>query len=316
MMAVLRYNRRFQVSAGILALVLLFAIFGPFLPGRGDPLTIVGGLFDHPSGRIWLGTDNFGHDVLTQLMHGTRTSLIIGLVAGVVATVIGVVIGTLAGFRGGFIEESLMAATNVLISIPQFVILIVLSVALANRSIVTMALVIGITSWAWTARATDAQSASLRVREHVDVARLSGAGTARLIAFEVLPYMASYVSLAFVLQLATAILAEAALSLLGLGPSNVVSLGIMLHWALLWESVRTGAWWAFVPPTLLLTVIAFSLLMLQTSLNEVFNPRLRAGTGRRRAVQPALVGAPVPIGAPVGAGLGSADVEPVPGGRP
>jgi peptide/nickel transport system permease protein len=299
MLSAIRFNTRFQVSAGILGLVLLFAIFGPFLPGRHDAFATVGGLYNHPSGRLWLGTDNFGHDVFTQLMYGTRTSLIIGLVAGAVATLIGVVIGTLAGFRGGLIEDVLMGITNVIIAIPAFVILIVLSVALSNRNIVTMALVIGVTSWPWTARAVRAQASSLRIREHVDIARLSGAGTARLILFEVLPYMASYVTMAFVLQLASAILAEAALSLLGLGPSNVVSLGIMLHWALLWESVRTGAWWAFVPPTILLTFIAFSLLMLQSSLNEVFNPRLATGgvaQARRRLAQLELRQAPVGAG--------------------
>jgi peptide/nickel transport system permease protein len=299
MLSAIRFNTRFQVSVGILGMVLLFAIFGPLLPGRGDPFATVGGLYNHPSGRLWLGTDNFGHDVFTQLMYGTRTSLVIGLVAGAVATVIGVVIGTLAGFRGSLLEDVLMGITNVIISIPAFVILIVLSVALSNRNIVTMALVIGVTSWPWTARAVRAQASSLRIREHVDIARLSGAGTARLILFEVLPYMASYVTMAFVLQLASAILAEAALSLLGLGPSNVVSLGIMLHWALLWESVRTGAWWAFVPPTILLTFIAFSLLMLQSSLNEVFNPRLSTGgvaQARRRLAQLELRQAPVGAG--------------------
>ena len=112
---------------------------------------------------------------------------------------------------------------------------------------------------------------------HVDIARLSGAGTLSLILSEILPYMLSYICLAFVLQLASGILQEAALSLLGLGISQGISLGIMLHWALLWESVRTGAWWAFVPPTLLLAAISFGLLMLQTSLDEVFNPRLRRG---------------------------------------
>ena len=87
--------------------------------------------------------------------------------------------------------------------------------------------------------------------------------------------MLSYVFLAFVLQMASAILQEAALSLLGLGPDNTISLGIMLYWSLLWESVRTGAWWAFVPPTVMLTLIAFSLLLLQSSMDEIFNPRLR-----------------------------------------
>jgi peptide/nickel transport system permease protein len=311
MLSSFRHNTRFQVSGGILLLVLVFAIAGPFLPGRGDPGALPGKLFDHPSWQLWLGSDNFGHDVLTQLMYGTRTSLVIGLVAGATATLIGVVIGALSGFRGGIIDDVLSGFTNVLLAIPVFVILILLSDAVANRNILTMALIIGATSWPWTARAVRAQSTSLRVREHVDVARLSGASTARLILLEVLPYMASYISLAFVLQLAAAILAEAALSLLGLGPSNVVSLGIMLHWALLWESVRNGAWWAFVPPTLLLTVVSFSLLLLQTSLNEVFNPRLRTGGAGRRRVAPALI----PAAAPVGVGVAPVEVEPAHGGR-
>jgi peptide/nickel transport system permease protein len=222
-----------------------------------------------------LGTDNFGRDVFTQLMYGTRTSLIIGSIAGVVATLIGLLIGTVAGYRGGWVEEALMAFTNVVITIPSIVILILLSIAISTRSIFTMGLIIGVTSWPWTARAVRAQASSLRTREHVDVARLSGAGTFSLIIGEIIPYMLSYVVMAFVLQLSAGILQEAALSMLGLGPNNVISLGIMLFWALLWESVRTGAWWAFVPPTLFLTLIAFLLLLLQASVDEIFNPRLR-----------------------------------------
>jgi peptide/nickel transport system permease protein len=270
-------NPRFLVSAALLLGVVLFAVVGPLLPGRGDPLVTVGGLYDPPSGRALLGTDNFAHDVLTQLMHGARTSLLIGVVAGLMATAVGVAIGTLAGFRGGFVEEALMGVTNVIIAIPVIVILILLSVALGARTLVAMALIIGVTSWPWLARSVRAQAASLRTREHVDIARLSGEGTARLIAFQVLPYMLSYVALAFVLQLASAVLTEAGLSLLGLGPSNSVSLGVVLYWAILQDAVRTGAWWAFLTPAVLLTAVAFSLLMLQTSLDEVFNPRLRAG---------------------------------------
>jgi peptide/nickel transport system permease protein len=190
-----------------------------------------------------------------------------------------------------------MGLTNVIISIPSIVVLILLSVALNNRSTVTLALVIGVTSWPWTARAVRAQASSLRTREHVDIARLSGSRTFGLILFEVVPYMLSYICMAFVLQLASAILAEAGLSLLGLGPSNTVSLGMMLHWALLWESVRTGAWWAFVPPTLFLTLISFALLMLQSSLDEVFNPRLRRARARRQTVREAapMAGAGVAV---------------------
>jgi peptide/nickel transport system permease protein len=266
---------RLAFSLILLGAIVVFAVFGPIVLHASDPLKIVGGLYDEPSPLHWLGTDNFGRDVLVQLMYGTRSSLMVGLIAGTVAVLIGVSIGSLAGFRGGYTEESLMGATNVVVSIPSIVVLILLSIAVSTRSLLTMGIIIGITSWPWTARAVRAQTSSLRTRAHVDVARITGDGTLTLIFWEVLPYMLSYLCLAFVLQLAAGILQEAALSLLGLGASQGVSLGIMLHWALLWESVRTGAWWAFVPPTIMLTLISFGLLLLQTSLDEVFNPRLR-----------------------------------------
>jgi peptide/nickel transport system permease protein len=269
------FNGRFWFSVLLLVLILGFGAVGPLIFGAHDPMATVGGLYDPPSAQNLLGTDNFGRDVFGQLMYGTRTSLIIGIVAGLVATLLGVLIGTVSGYAGGVVEEALMGATNVVITIPSIVILILLSIAIPSRSIVTLGLVIGITSWPWTARAVRAQASSLRSREHVEVARLSGAGPLSLIMAEIIPYMLSYIVMAFVLQLSSGILQEAALSMLGLGPSNVVSLGIMLQWALLWESVRSGAWWAFVPPTLFLTLIAFSLLLLQSSIDQIFNPRLR-----------------------------------------
>ena len=267
---------RFAFSVALLTVIVAFAFLGPAIFDKQDPLKIVGLLYDKPSSEAWLGTDNFGRDVFAQLMHGIRTSLVIGVIAGGVATGIGVAIGTLAGFRGGFLEEALMGITNIVITIPSIVVLILLSIAVGSRSIVTLGLIIGVTSWPWTARAVRAQTSSLRTREHVDVARLWGAGTVSLILWEIIPFMLSYIFMAFVLQLASGILQEAALSMLGLGPAGeTISLGVMLHWSLLWESVRTGAWWAFVPPTIMLTLIAFALLLLQSSLDEVFNPRLR-----------------------------------------
>jgi peptide/nickel transport system permease protein len=270
-----QFSPRFWVALVLTIAVLLFAFVGPLVSGIDDPDDIVGGLYAAPSAEAWLGTDNFGKDVFTQLLYGTRTSLIIGVIAGLVATSIGVVIGLAAGFYGGFIEEALMGITNVVITIPSIVVLILLSIAVDSRSIYSIAIIIGVTSWPWTARAVRAQASSVRTREHVDLARLTGANSFSLMVYEVLPYMLSYIVMAFVLQMTSGILQEAALSMLGLGPSGAISLGIMLFWALLWESIRTGAWWAFVPPTLLLTMIAFTLLLLQSSLDEVFNPRLR-----------------------------------------
>jgi peptide/nickel transport system permease protein len=267
-------SRRFTFSATLVGVIVAFGVFGPILAG-GDPLDTVGGLYDNPTPAHPLGTDNFGRDVFIQLMYGTRTSLLIGAIAGAVATGIGVVIGTIAGFRGGIADESLMGFTNVVITIPSIVVLLLISIAVEVRSVLVMGLIIGITSWPWTARAVRAQASSVRTREHVDVARLSGVGTTSLIVWEILPYMMSYILMAFVLQLASGILAEAALSLLGLGPSGTVSLGLMLQWALLWESVRNGVWWVFTPPTIFLTIITFALLLMQAGMDEVFNPRLR-----------------------------------------
>lgn len=288
-MGLVRFTGRFWVAATIFTVVAILGFAGPLLLTGHRPTDVVGGLYDRPSGAAWLGTDNLGHDVWANLLYGTRTSLEVGLVAGAAATLLGVLVGTVAGYAGGWAEEALMGLTNVIVAIPPFVLLILISVALQTRSAAGVAVVIAVTSWPWTARAVRAQASSVRTREHLDVARLSGASSWSLIAYDVVPYMLSYIAMAFVLQLSTAILNEAALSLLGLGPSNGVSLGIMLQWALVWESVRTGAWWAFLPPTLMLTTIAFALLMLQSSLDEVFNPRLRRGVAvRLRRTVPAL----------------------------
>jgi len=139
-----------------------------------------------------------------------------------------------------------------------------------------MGLVLGITSWPWTARAVRAQSLSLRNREHVDIARLNGVSTVEIIIREIMPYLLSYIFMAFILQVATGILNEAGISMLGLGPSNIVSLGTMLSWALLFESVRSGAWWAFVPPAITIALITFSLYFMNSGMDELFNPKLRS----------------------------------------
>ncbi len=269
---------RFRAAVFMLLLILGFAFIGPILDGH-NPLFAIGGRYDAPSAKAWLGTDAIGNDVFSQLARGISTSLVIGVIAGAIATSIGVVLGSIAGYLGGWTDEALMGFTNVVITIPTIVVLVLLSVTVPTRSIQVMGLIIGITSWPWLARAVRAQAASLRVREHVDVARLSGANGGQIVLREILPYMASYVFMAFVLQLSSGILNEAGLSLLGLGPDNAISLGKMLQNALQGEALRTGAYWALLPQTVLLAVISFALLLLQSSMDEVFNPRLRKGNG-------------------------------------
>jgi len=277
------FSPRFYVAATMLAIVLLIAILGPLLV-QTDPNAAVGGLYDEPAGwgPLLLGTDNEGQSVIANLVYGTRTSLIVGLLAGTIATVIGLLVGIVAGFRGGLVDNLLSSLTNIFLVIPVIIVVILISVALENRSIFILSFVIGICSWPWLARAVRAQTVSVRTREHIDVAMMSGASFWSILVRDVLPYLLSYVVMAFVLQVSGAILFEATLSMLGLGPSGAVSLGVMLYWAIAWGSVRTGAWWAFVPPTVMLTMISFSLLLLQSSLDELFNPRLRRGKMKRK----------------------------------
>jgi peptide/nickel transport system permease protein len=298
---------RFWVAAVIVVFVVAVGVLGPFLV-QTSPTATVGGLYDKPQccGALILGTDNEGQSVIANLVWGTRTSLIVGLFAGIIGTVIGLVIGLVGGYRGGWIDDVLTAITNIGLAIPAIVVIILLSVSLPSRNIYTLGLVIGLTAWFWVARAVRAQSSSVRTREHIDVAKLSGAGFWPILLRDVLPYLLSYVVMAAVLQVSSAILFESVLSMLGLGPSNATSLGTMLYWAIAWGSIRTGAWWAFIPPTVMLTLIVFGLLLLQSSLNEVFNPRLRRGRKARQRAEDEGAEIEVPIeaedAAPVGAG--------------
>ena len=226
-----------------------------------------------------LGTDNFGRDVLKEMVSATGTSIIIGLIAGVVATLIGLSLGLLAGYVGGWVDDIIMFITNVFTVIPGFVLLILISYSIGQeqRGASVVAIVIGLTSWTWTTRSVRSQVISLRNRDHVNLSKLSGHSLVRIIATDILPYIASYVVMAFILQVSSGILAEAQLSLLGLGPKTTVTptLGLMMNWAMLYSAHTNGSWWAYFPVILMITLISFSLNLMNTGLDQVFNPTLR-----------------------------------------
>ena len=226
-----------------------------------------------------LGTDNFGRDVLKELVSATGTSIKIGLIAGTVATLIGLTLGLLSGYLGGFADDFIMFITNVFTVIPGFVLLILISYSIGQdqRGASVVAVVIGFTSWTWTCRSVRSQVISLRNRDHVNLSKLSGHSLPRIIITDILPYIASYVVMAFILQVSSGILSEAQLSLLGLGPKTTVTptLGLMMNWAMLYSAHTNGSWWAYFPVILTITLISFSLNLMNTGLDQVFNPTLR-----------------------------------------
>jgi len=226
-----------------------------------------------------LGTDNFGRDVLKQMMAAVGVSLTIGLIAGLVATLIGLILGLIAGYIGGIVDDIIMFFTNLFTVIPGFVLLILISFSIgqAQRGAMIVAIVIGLTSWVWTTRAVRSQVMSLRNRDHVNLSKLSGHSLPRIVANDILPYIASYVIMAFILQISSAILAEAQLSMLGLGPmtTETPTLGIMMNWAMTYSAHINGAWWAYFPIIIVIALISFSLNLMNTGLDQVFNPQLR-----------------------------------------
>ena len=226
-----------------------------------------------------LGTDNFGRDMLKELVAAAKVSMLIGLIAGAIATAIGLMLGLLAGYVGGLLDDAIMFFCNLFTVIPGFVLLILISYSIGQgqRGAATVAVVIGCTAWVWTARSVRSQVLSLRDRDHVNLSKLSGHSLPRIILTDILPYILSYVVMAFIVQVSSAILAEAQLSMLGLGPktTEVPTLGLMMNWAMLYSAHINGAWWAYYPVILTIALISFSLNLMNTGLDQVFNPQLR-----------------------------------------
>lgn len=267
----------FIFGAFTFSLVVLFALLAPLVlpldPHAQDSLPF---LQPGQPGHL-LGTDNLGQDVFARLVYGIRTSLMVGLLAGLFATALGTLIGLVGGYKGGWIDNTLSLATNLFLVVPQLVVLILISSSLNHRSYLLVALIIGLSSWTWVARAVSAQASSLRNREHIQLAKLNGFGDFNIILRQVMPYALSYIFMAFIMQLTSGILSESALSMLGLGPqsSEAVSLGSMLNDAYKCNALEERLWWVFLPPTLAITAIAFALYVVNTAMEDVFNPRLR-----------------------------------------
>jgi peptide/nickel transport system permease protein len=229
-----------------------------------------------PSGKHWLGTNHMGIDMVSLLISGLRASLYVGLMAGIVATIVGTLLGVYAGFKGGWQDEVITLLTNLFVVIPQFVVLVLISASLTEgRSLTLIAIIIALTSWTWSARAVRAQSASLKTRDHIALARVNGDGTFGIVIKHILLYLLSYVFMVFIIQTASGIISESCISMIGLGPYDTVSLGTILNDAMRNEALSDGAWWAFVPATILISLVVFALFVINTSMEGVFNPRLR-----------------------------------------
>ena len=270
-------NRKLVVGLSITLAMLLFAVVGPFL-AQHPPLEFGGKLSLAPTTKhgYWFGTTLLGQDVYAQFVNGLRLAFIVGAIGGGIAAGIGMLVGFTAGYRSGIVDEVLNMLTNVVLVIPTFALLLVIAAYLKVRGIMTESIFIGLTSWPWAARALRAQTFSLVSREFVDMARLSGRSSWKIIFREIAPNMSSYLFMMFILLFGGAILIAATLDFIGLGPSNTISLGMMMQLSVQNSALQLHLWWWFLPPGLAIMAIVGSLYVMNVGLDEVFNPKLRA----------------------------------------
>ena len=268
-------NSKLRLGLAIVLFFLALALVGPLL-AHHEPFAYVNPLgAQPPSSQFWFGTTFFGQDVFAQFVLGLRATFIVGVIGGGLGTLIGMLVGFTAGYRGGLVDELLNMFTNIVLVIPTMAVLLIIAAYLQVRSVFTESLFIGLTAWPWAARAIRAQTFSLRTRDFVDLARMSGSSSFRIIFTEIAPNMMSYLVMTFILQFGGAILIAATLDFIGLGPTNAISLGMIMQYAVMWGALLLGMWWWFLPPGIGITAIVGALYVMNVGLDEVFNPKLR-----------------------------------------
>ena len=269
-------SKKFVISMAVLLFLAFLAIFGPMVDST-DPLAQAGLPMRHPTldAGNWFGTTYFGDDVFSQFVNGLRASFFVGFLGGGLGALIGMFVGFVAGYRGGWVDEILNMITNVFLVIPTLAVLLVITSYLKARGVMFEAIFIGITSWPWAARAIRAQTFSLRSRDFIDLAKLSGRSGWKVIVFEIAPNMSSYLFLTYILLFGGAILIAASQDFIGLGPTGGMSLGLMMYNSVTWAALQLGIWWWFVPPGVGIIALVGALYVMNVGLDEIFNPKLR-----------------------------------------
>ncbi|MDZ4133388.1 MAG: ABC transporter permease [Dethiobacteria bacterium] len=269
-----------QNSMGLIGLVILIffalmAIFGPYLVSI-TTLSIDGvtKTLHPPTQGYWLGTDDLGKDIFAGVIIGSRVSLLVGVAATAISMTIGTLIGIVSGFYGKTVDAFLMRFTDVFLVIPWLPLMLVMA-ALLGPSLGNIIFVIGITSWAGTARIIRSQTLSIKERPYVERARAIGSGDAHIMFYHILPNVFPLIFANTVLVAAIAILSETTLSFLGMGDPTQVTWGMMLHFAFSMGAVSFGAWWWLLPPGICVVLVVLSFTFIGYALDEVLNPKLR-----------------------------------------
>jgi len=232
-----------------------------------------------PSAEYPLGTDAVGRQLLPVIVVGTPLTLRIGLIAGAIGLGLGIVFGFLAGYFGGWVDTLIKGAADVLLTVPGLLFLVVIATTIKGAvSVNMMAFVVASLAWMWPTRTIRAQVLTLRERQFVMVARLSGMSGLEIIWRELIPNLLPYLAASFVSAVGSAILATIGLEALGLGPQNEPTLGMTIYWALYYTSILRGLWWWWGPPIAIIILTFMGLFLISLGLDQIANPKLRRAT--------------------------------------
>jgi peptide/nickel transport system permease protein len=272
----LKRNRMGLVGLLMLVVAIAMAVFAPWVapydPKKAVRVTI-DTLYAPPGPEHWLGTDDAGKDVLSNLIFGARVSLTVGFFASFISVVIGGAIGIIAGFYGGRVENLLMRFTDIMLVIPDLPLAVVL-VAIIGPGLLTIITVIGILYWTGTARLVRSQVLSVKERKFVLRARAIGAGNLYIIRRHIFPSVFPLMVVNTVLVISGAIIVESSLAFIGLADPTTLSWGQMLNFAFTRGGMSAGAWWALVLPGLGIVWVVLGCTLLGHGLEQIFNPRL------------------------------------------
>ncbi|HLQ05861.1 MAG TPA: ABC transporter permease [Verrucomicrobiae bacterium] len=261
---------------GVGGFVLLAFVVPFFVPLRNT--VDIGSIYVTPSLAHPLGTDFQGRDVLNQIVYGGRDILTIAFLAALFSTAIAVTFGSIAATRGGTVDTIVLAITDIVLTVPHLIVLIVVAAIFRPQGFLLLAVLLASLQWAGLLRQVRAQVLSLKEREYVEAARSLDLGLFHVIFREMLPNMASYVAIHFIFAMTGAVYAQVGLIVLGLVPMTGANWGVMLQLALSQGAIYfSDSFWYILSPILAIALFQLSLVALASGLEDVFNPRLRAG---------------------------------------
>ena len=287
-----RWTRSGKVVAGgiIVGFFILVAIFGPMVAPHAADFQVnhSSGVPLAPSGKYLLGTDQRQHDMLSLLLRGGRSTLLIAFVSGALATVLSIAVGVTAGFVGGLVDAVLSMLANIFLALPGLVILMVVMKPLPPADTdnpVLIGSVIALTAWAYGARVLRAQTLTLRHQDYVESARVIGEPRRRIIVSEILPNLLPIVAGSFIFTVIYGLGIYVVLSILGLVSPATASWGTMIQSANEASAMISGYWWWYAPPALCIATVGIGLALLNFGIDEIVNPRARAARSNRKDVR-------------------------------